>query len=130
MKQIYRRTPMQSNFIEITLRRGCSPVNLLHIFRTSFLKNTSGRLLLYPPDFFLARKNPVMYGKWNRPIFREQSTQNFTFGYFSTSWKNLIQETKIICLRSNLVPSLIWICWVWWWCLLYLHLTEDKSLFG
>ena len=35
------------NFIEITLRHGCSPVNLLHIFRTPFPKNTSGRLLLY-----------------------------------------------------------------------------------
>ena len=34
------------NFIEITLRHGCSPVNLLHIFRTSFTKNTSGLLLL------------------------------------------------------------------------------------
>ena len=34
-------------FIEITLCHGCSPVNLLHIFRTPFLKNTSGRLLLY-----------------------------------------------------------------------------------
>ena len=34
------------NFIKITLRHGCSPVNLLHIFRTPFLKNTSGRLLL------------------------------------------------------------------------------------
>ena len=28
------------NFIEIALQHGCSPVNLLHIFRTSFLKNT------------------------------------------------------------------------------------------
>ena len=28
------------------LRRGCSCVNLLHIFRTPFLKNTSERLLL------------------------------------------------------------------------------------
>ena len=36
----------QSNFIEITLRHGCSPINLLHIFRTSFPKNTSGWLLL------------------------------------------------------------------------------------
>ena len=27
---------MQSNFIETTLRHGCSPVNLLHIFRTPF----------------------------------------------------------------------------------------------
>ena len=34
------------NFIEITLRHGCSSVNLLHIFRTPFLKNTSGWLLL------------------------------------------------------------------------------------
>ena len=34
------------NFIEITLRHGCSPVNLLHIFRTTFSRNTSGWLLL------------------------------------------------------------------------------------
>ena len=33
------------NLIGIALRRGCSPVNLLHIFRTPFSKNTSGRLL-------------------------------------------------------------------------------------
>ena len=33
-------------FIEITLWHGCSPVNLLHIFRTSFSENTSEGLLL------------------------------------------------------------------------------------
>ena len=38
---------LQSNFIEIALRHGCSPVNLLHISRTSFYKNTHGGLLLY-----------------------------------------------------------------------------------
>ena len=38
---------LQSNFIEITLQHGCSPVNLLYIFRTPFSKNTSGWLLLY-----------------------------------------------------------------------------------
>ena len=37
---------LQRNFIEITLRHGYSPVNLLHIFRTPFTKNTSGWLLL------------------------------------------------------------------------------------
>ena len=37
---------LQSNFIEITLQHGCSPVDLLHIFRTTFPKNTSGGLLL------------------------------------------------------------------------------------
>ena len=34
------------SFIEITLRHGYSPVNLLHIFRTPFPKNTHGGLLL------------------------------------------------------------------------------------
>ena len=37
---------LQSNFIEITLRHGCSPVNLLHIFMTLFFKNTFEWLLL------------------------------------------------------------------------------------
>ena len=56
MQQVYRRKPMpncdfnkvalQSNFVEITLRRECSPVYLLHIFRTRFHKNNSGGLLL------------------------------------------------------------------------------------
>ena len=32
--------------IETTLRHGCSHVNLLHVFRTPFLKNTTGWLLL------------------------------------------------------------------------------------
>ena len=40
---------LQSNFIEIVLLHGCSPVNLLNILRTSFPKNTSGRLLLWVP---------------------------------------------------------------------------------
>ena len=39
------------NFIEIALRYRCSPVNLLHIFRTPFAKNTSGGLLLYHEAF-------------------------------------------------------------------------------
>ena len=54
MQQIYRRTPMPKrdfnkvacNFVEITLLHGCSPVNLLHIFRIRFSKDTSGQLLL------------------------------------------------------------------------------------
>ena len=37
---------LQSNFIENAFRHGCSPVNLQHIFRTPFLKNTSRWLLL------------------------------------------------------------------------------------
>ena len=53
MQQIYRRTPMSkydfnkvAKQLEIPLRHGCSPVNLLHVFRTTFSRNTSGWLLL------------------------------------------------------------------------------------
>ena len=38
---------LQKKFIEIALRYRCSPVELLHILRTPFYKNTYGRLLLY-----------------------------------------------------------------------------------
>ena len=37
---------LQTNFIEITFRQGCSRLNLLYIFKTTFSKNTSGGLLL------------------------------------------------------------------------------------
>ena len=37
---------LQSNFIEITIRHGCSPVNLPHLLRTPFPKNSSGWLLV------------------------------------------------------------------------------------
>ena len=39
----------QSKFIKIALRHGCSPVNLLHIFRTTFPRNTSEWLLVIIP---------------------------------------------------------------------------------
>ena len=34
------------DFNKVRLQHGCSPVNLLHIFRTPFPKNTFGWLLL------------------------------------------------------------------------------------
>ena len=37
---------LQSNIIEITIRHGCSPVNLPHLLRTPFSKNSSGWLLV------------------------------------------------------------------------------------
>ena len=40
-----RKSDFIFNFIEITLQHGCSPVNLLHIFRTPFSKNDPGWLL-------------------------------------------------------------------------------------
>ena len=52
------------NFIEITLWHRCSPVNLLHIFRTPFSKDTSGELLLVPAllrPIFLSYKSQSLY---------------------------------------------------------------------
>ena len=49
MQQIYKGSSMPKydrEFIEIALRHGCSLINLLHIFRTDFLRNTSEGLLL------------------------------------------------------------------------------------
>ena len=69
------------SFIEIKLQHGCTPVNLLrilkqfywnhtpawvllHIFRTIFLKNTSGRLLLV---FLLSEVSQYIFC-WHKPI--------------------------------------------------------------
>ena len=49
MHQIYRRTPKRKcdfNKVAKQLREGYSPANLLHNFRTTFLENNSGWLLL------------------------------------------------------------------------------------
>ena len=42
-----REAALLCNFIEITRRHGCSPVNFLRIFRTPLYKNTFPGLLLY-----------------------------------------------------------------------------------
>ena len=53
----------QRHFINIALLHRCSPVNLLHTFRTPFLKNNSGWLLL----------------KSKFEILKYQSTEIWTF---------------------------------------------------
>ena len=46
--------------LNTTLLHGSSPVNLLHIFRTPFLRNTSGWLLLkmYPANSLELEERP------------------------------------------------------------------------
>ena len=69
---------LQSSFIEITLRHKCSTVKLLHIFRTSFFKNTSGWLLLL-----------IIYKNWHLLAINAQQSSSgllpkhwFKFSYF------------------------------------------------
>ena len=40
-----------------------------------------------------------------------------------TFWAVLVENFTIACLSWNLVPILIWICWIQWWYLLLLFLT-------
>ena len=71
MQQITGEQPCRSaisiqllcNFIEITLQRGCFPVNLQYIFRTPFPKNNSGWLLLKKLWWSL---NTVKYLKYHK----------------------------------------------------------------
>ena len=73
---------LQSNFIEITLQQGCFPINLLHIFRTSFRKNTSEGLPLKTHTHTQQKDSNQSYFriKWTSLDIRdwyEQKTKNF-----------------------------------------------------
>ena len=81
---------LQSNFIETALRHECSPVNLLHIFRTHFPRNTSGWLLLHlePCQASILRRKTILtlkWGLWNncssRGAFPQKNAETFTFGF-------------------------------------------------
>ena len=88
MQQIYRGTPMPKCDFEITLRHGCSPVNLLQIFRTLFIENTSGRLLLiirriaYENNYALALLVSV---RIQSKCGKIRTRNNSVFGHFSRS---------------------------------------------
>ena len=83
-----------------------------------------------PSDIFLVQKIPAMYGEWNNPIFREPVMSEFHIrGTFLPFWINLVQKIKIVCLRWYLVTSLIWFCWIPWWCSFFLFKT-GSALFG
>ena len=102
MQQIYRR--ICSNFIEITHWHGCSPVSLLHIFRTLFPRNTSGWLLLcisLPFSCILFCRR-TWHGHW---ILRDRKLKiSFTFYNFFTQivWKG------INCLRFARSWVVVW----------------------
>ena len=70
------------------LRNGCSPVNLLHISRSPFPKNTSGELLL--KLFFLRRGGGRRGAITNSMKILEQSS----FLFFET--RNEISKTRIV----------------------------------
>ena len=55
--KIYIANLQESKFIEITFRHECSPVKLLHIFRSPFPKKTSvGLILVIAVNDYLDKK--------------------------------------------------------------------------
>ena len=122
-----------SNFIEITLRHGCSLVNLWHIFWTPLFKNTSGRLLLnvafrfYQP-LITQNINSVMIFResleWSvikRPTVSTKSTTSgqtdttsqqtsTTSGKTSTtSWKTSTTSRKTSTTSEKRVLRVLWV---------------------
>ena len=87
-----------SNFIEITLWHECSPVNLLHIFRTPFPMNTSGRLRL---QIYLDRHKLItcIYFRSSQPPFSLK--EQLLLPYSGKLWQ--IKMTKLV--TNNLTYS-------------------------
>ena len=74
------------NFNEIALWHVCSPVNLLHIFKTPFSKNTSWWLLLEKAD--VTENNRCLMDKscfWNVNIFLCQNRSTISFSVQTSS---------------------------------------------
>ena len=86
------KSMVNSNFTEITLQCGCSPVNLLHIFTITFPKNTSARLLLgLVNEVFIIQKFPrkAELDLWEKHCLINRDKV----------FKNMDQ---VICRRTNL----------------------------
>ena len=106
--QMYRKKPMPKcevlcNFIEITIRHGYSPVNLLHIFRTPFLKNTSGWLLLcYLWTHWRSKYMPLHKKmKFSIKNFFSKSDQIHSF---LRTWSHLLKKS----LMKNFIFCAVW----------------------
>ena len=110
------------NFIEIALWHGCSGVNLLHIFRTPFPRNTSGWLLLvyYNPvqeaKVLLRAVVPMWSVKLFPEIFRKihcskTSVLEFPSEFCKSIWNsyyiNQFHAVTYLCPLKNVRKSLV-----------------------
>ena len=97
---------VRSNFVEITLRHGCSPVNLLHIFITSFPKNTFEELDLkgFQKNIRISRVSlsfvSVNFYKniFEKPYRAQMKNghSRFSLNLFQSTLRKRIQKTYIV----------------------------------
>ena len=96
------------NFIEITLQHECSPVILLHFFRTPFTKNTSGRLLL--PLLTCTKITKRCYNKFDKEKFKSDLGKvnwqkhcnspdpNVSMEHFSKNSSHIVRQTYTLLI--------------------------------
>ena len=80
------------NFIEITLRFRCSPVNLQHIFRTLFPKNTSGWLL---PNKKLSESTKTQNKEVQRRLHSMEIIHGLLWISRSSHWRYSIKQVVL-----------------------------------
>ena len=98
MQQIYEKTSVpESNFIEIALRHGCSPVNLLHVFGTPFPRNKK-HLRVTASDFWYFSRSYFALTV-NILISERPSWNNFWPELFSAHplWKIIFKAPNLMC---------------------------------
>ena len=98
---------LQTNFIEIALRHGCSPVNLRHIFRTHFPRNTSGWVLLE----ILMKLLKCTYKSFIH-VNNYKTQLNNNFNSSSNNFKIIIHCVKIVRIRSYSCPHFPHLNWI------------------
>ena len=95
---------------------GCTPINFLHIFKTSFTKNTSGWLLLYNSTKELLKNNII-----NAYVFetalqdlltnrRRNSRSIISYGP-ANSRKTSILNLSLLFLKYLLIQLQVSCCW-------------------
>ena len=85
-----------SSFVEIALQHECSPVNLLHVFRTPFYKSTSGWLFLWLLRLFAISITSTAFSKHSGQLFPRNLFLELHQGQLN--WKQRVSGSKLYML--------------------------------
>ena len=89
------------------------------------------RVQWWCPLFLFLIRNTLFGQIWLKLKFRIYTYSNMMCTFFVRKcpvWDNLVQKLKIVSLRWNLIPRLIWICWIQWCCSVFSFSNENALL--